>query len=167
MGNPGIVMYSWTLAWHRRFSGARCEPGANARSAALALIPMGDWCGSVPQPHRRETGRVMCFAARCGPDRLQRRKTMRQGDDLPVYLGLSMGDRITVATVTNLMRSTPAEPGVRSAAADCPCGRNRRRSGSHLGQRPRHEDVGATDGRRARGARPDRRGRDVPSFDER
>ncbi|MGF6756621.1 hypothetical protein P3T16_004030 [Paraburkholderia sp. GAS42] len=34
----------------------------------------------------------MCFAARCGPDRLQRRKTMRQGDDLPVYLGLSMGD---------------------------------------------------------------------------
>jgi hypothetical protein len=28
----------------------------------------------------------------CGPDRLQRRKTMRHGEDLPLYLGLSMGD---------------------------------------------------------------------------
>jgi hypothetical protein len=60
----------------------------------------------------------MCFAARCGPDRLQRRKTMRQGDDLPVYLGLSMGDRITVATVTNLMRSTAAQDEVVSVQAE-------------------------------------------------
>jgi hypothetical protein len=24
------------------------EPGVTARTPALALIPMGDWCGSVP-----------------------------------------------------------------------------------------------------------------------
>lgn len=63
MSNPRIDMHSWTLARHRRFSGARWEPRANARSTALALIPMDDWCGSVPQPHRRETG---CVIMLCG-----------------------------------------------------------------------------------------------------
>jgi hypothetical protein len=67
MGNPRIDMHSWTLTWHRRFSGARCEPGANARLAALALIPMGDWCGSVPQAHRRETGCVIMLRGAVWP----------------------------------------------------------------------------------------------------
>jgi hypothetical protein len=56
-----------------------------------------------------------CFAARCGPDRLQRRKTMRQGHDLPVYLGLSMGDIFISELVTTLFWSTPGPPA-RSAS---------------------------------------------------
>jgi hypothetical protein len=74
----------------RRFSGARPEPGANARSAALALIPMGDWCGSVPQPDKRETGCVIMlrFTARPGPNSFTTTQDMRHGRYLPLYLGL-------------------------------------------------------------------------------
>src|ERR1700722_9442459 len=68
MGNPRIDMHTWTLAWNRRFSGARCEPRANARLAALALIPTGDRCGSVPQPHRRETGCVIMLRGAVWPE---------------------------------------------------------------------------------------------------
>nr|WP_132459447.1 hypothetical protein [Paraburkholderia sp. BL8N3] len=40
------------------FWGSIFEPGAIDILSTFALIPMGDWCGSVPQPQKRKIGCV-------------------------------------------------------------------------------------------------------------
>jgi hypothetical protein len=56
-------------------------------------------------------------------DCLQRRKKMRQGDVLPIYLGLSMGDSFIRATVTVLSRYTLKDfVGCGSESPTLPCG---------------------------------------------
>ncbi|OUL92085.1 hypothetical protein [Paraburkholderia hospita] len=91
----------------------------NAATLVFILIPMGDWCGSVPQPDDEKPGALPRFVMlQDGQLGFQVQGVVPEGNNFSLYSGLPMGDDFTSFLVTTFLRSTLGERRVQASSSN-------------------------------------------------